>query len=427
MIKIKSLRNITWRSILDGKKVANLLFVFFMSLNILPIININRTHTDKTLSVIATMSMFFLIIYVLAKVRREQSLSRNGIFLLTGIVALQLASILHSVFSVKPMDIDPLNLFTPVANILVFFALIGKTKFSPKNFLYFNNLVIIFALIACAYNLIINFNDILLIKNLENPYQYTFSSFFENRNQFGLMLTLSLLLLFTNWMSDTKRKNKIIYIVPFTILAFNLLLTLSRGAYAFLIIFFVAYFVISRGFIGLIKIILLIVLFSTLITAIFGTNFVRENIIRESRGTSGRSEVHDYGVRYYLMNDLVFGSGFSAPAETLKTKYEVAHFHSTYLTLLITGGAIQMLFYFLFLLFSISNIMKLRKYNKNFFVYALSLLVSYLSYSLMETLLPFQLSPNNFLLNVILFIIPLYVLNYYVSLPKNRIQRSTIY
>ena len=61
-------------------------------------------------------------------------------------------------------------------------------------------------MLACAYNIISNAENILLISNITNSYHVDFKSFFVNRNQFGSFLMVSLIAQFYLWHFNEVKK-----------------------------------------------------------------------------------------------------------------------------------------------------------------------------------------------------------------------------
>ena len=396
-----------------NKRLVYLLFSFFVCLNIFPILKLSKNYPDVVINTASFLFLVILLVIVSFISYRKKLFSRKGLLMLMGSCALMLALATYAAVNTATVEFSLINYLTVPIAIVIFLVILGNTRLSKEDFLSFNSMVIAYTLVACIYNFIINYKNIFLIKSITSSYEYSFSSFYDNRNTFGLLLAITLGMALYSWGAAKSELVKFIYIIAGFIFAFSLFLTQSRAAILFFFMFAIVYYLLRDGMRGLVKAALAIISLIVITTTILGTSYVSDNLIRENSGSSGRGELSAYGLDVYSSSNVLFGAGFGRPTKNLIAKYELSSFHSNYITILVSGGIIQAIFYLSLLIFVSSNILMLKLYDKKLYAFSAAILVSYLVYSSIETVMPFQLYSNNYLISVLVIYMPSYILNSY--------------
>jgi O-antigen ligase len=407
-----------------NKRLVYLFFSFFVCLNIFPILKLSKNYPDVIINTASFLFLVILLVIVSFISYRKKLFSRKGVLMLIGSCALMLALATYAAVNTATVEFSLINYLTVPITIVIFLAILGNTKLSKEDFLSFNSMVIAYTLVACIYNFIINYKNILVIKSITSSYEYSFSSFYDNRNTFGLLLAISLALALYSWGAAKSKLAKFIYIIAGFIFAFSLFLTQSRGAILFFFLFAIVYYLLREGMRGLLKAAIAIVSLIAITTTILGTSYVSDNLIRENSGSSGRDQLSAYGLEIYSSSNILFGAGFGKPTQKLIEKYELSHFHSNYITILVTGGIIQAIFYISLLLYIVSNALMLKYYDKKLYSFVAAFMLGYLVYGTIETVMPFQLYSNNYLVSALVMYMPIYILNSYkapaISLESTR-------
>ena len=131
---------------------------------------------------------------------------------------------------------DYINLTAKTVNYFLLFGIMLNIKTTKENIIYFMKYMIIFAIIACLYNIVKNWTLILNLTNITSSYQVDLKSFFPNRNQFGMFLFIAIVA--NNYRTLVSKKNSAYYMVNF-LLIMNLMMTMSRGAILAVLIFYI--------------------------------------------------------------------------------------------------------------------------------------------------------------------------------------------
>ncbi len=313
----------------------------------------------------------------------------------------------------------------PVLSILLFLVFNKDNyKNSIYNLLYFCKFITIFNLYACIYNLFVNFNQFYKLFNLKSSYDFNLTSFFDNRNVFGLFLVFGIIANVILIMLGKKSQLKV-WVVSLTIILFNLIFTFSRASILCVLTFFVLLFIFNKNIrkkilsnknylFVLLGIILLVFLIP------FTRNFVFDNIIRLDSGLTNRDKVFKYCFEYLLTNNWIFGNGFVKPYIEFNKQFNYIGFHSTYFTILICQGIVGFVFFVLLILFSINNSIKIKKnYNDKIGSICLAIIFSYLVYSFFESRILFNPEYLDLIVSIFVVLVPFYSLRYFQSKENN--------
>lgn len=307
---------------------------------------------------------------------------------------------------------DLINVFAKAITLFLFFSL-PKNIYLKKDILSkFYFYMIIFGLIACGYNIIINFNYIVNFFSISSSYELALKSFFSNRNQFGSFLFIELTLVET-YRKKTKM-NKNILLTISLIFIINLILTMSRGALLATVVFYMYVFFMNKGKYTL-KFLSGIVVSSFLLMILRSQNFlftfVRNMIIRPESGTTGRSDIWSIGLSVLVENNIFTGLGLNTALREAKSKgLLLEQFHSFYIEVLLSGGIFELMFVFGTIIFVILYVKKstLVRQEKSI-IYGR--LIGFLSLGFFESVGLFSIGYVDIFFSIFLITLPILVVN----------------
>ncbi len=227
--------------------------------------------------------------------------------------------------------------------------------------------LLFFSIIACIYNLVFNFTEIISIRYITSGYELNLKSFFVNRNQFGSFLFISIV---AHYYLLSGKKVQVLNIFIFALQITNLTLTMSRGAILASAIFFIILYLQHLKNIRVITSI--IILISLMIFVILLSNkimdFISDNILRLDAGVTGRSEIWEMGLTVLAQNNIINGVGYFTGVELAKAQgFQFQEFHSLYIDTLVNGGIIELAFLMTLLIYIFKRCIKKcydREYKK---------------------------------------------------------------
>ena len=246
-----------------------------------------------------------------------------------------------------------INLCLFVFNFVIFYVLMRLNKFDKINIKLFFQFCVFNILMAACYNVLINFNDIPRIFSSVKAYQYSFSSFFTNRNTFAAYLTLGIVLYAFIILWTTKKYFKVLRVLACIFILFNLLITLSRTSILGLIIFLLVCFIFTKKITvkKKIKVLILGFLVILLISSIAtDEGFIKSKLIRKNIGNTGRTTI--WLTAMLLPNrffEILFGFGSGFSNSYLMQKSEHSSFHNAFLQIYASGGILVLSIYLLFI------------------------------------------------------------------------------
>jgi O-antigen ligase len=238
-------------------------------------------------------------------------------------------------------------------------------KTTKENIIHFMKYMIIFAIIACLYNIVKNWTLILNLINITSSYQVDLKSFFPNRNQFGMFLFIAIVA--NNYRTLVSKKNSAYYMVNF-LLIMNLMMTMSRGAILALLIFYIILYIQQLK--SKKTLISLIIILSTVITVIFSNSqlrdFIVRNVVRADAGVAGRLDVWKMGVNVYSKSNLLSGVGFHTGIDIAKAAgFRFDQFHNFFIDILVSGGLIELMFMVITILYVYRRVM-IKCWDRNY-------------------------------------------------------------
>lgn len=404
-------------------KEANLLPILLfivVLINYIPIIKVN--FLTKTSNAIGTKAMaislgiecVILLLYYFRKIKLKKEMFINFVIL----VGITICSLVVQIINYKSGNyniLDFANIACKFINIFLLYIIIMGLEIKEKYINWFMGLIVIMGLVACIYNMIFYYNDILanlgLIENVKTI--YSCKSFFPQKNPFAFFLFSSIISTIFLLQKDSKFITKLILFLLLGIFGFNLVLTFSRTGTAITIMFLGLFFLFTNKINWKVKLILIIL---GVVGICFGYSYVKENnpklldkILRlESVKTfTGRTIFWDLSKEMLEESpaNMILGVG-RFKAVKLIEKYKVTQFHNTYVEFLVSGGIVELV-YFLSIYVMVSIKVLKSKMEKKYKSIYIPMIVSFLAYMYFESLGRFSIGWSDTMCMIFFITIPL--------------------
>ncbi|MCQ4635290.1 O-antigen ligase family protein [Anaerovorax odorimutans] len=347
--------------------------------------------------------------------------------------------------SVSPNVKEIINIFTLSINGYIIILANNYSLNETKLLSFMRNFVDI-AIIACIYNIMLHFGDILSVLSGTNKEYLQIDSFFTNRNLFGAFLVFSIIaLLIAKDIQQLNRDNWVL-----CLFVFNLLLTMSRSAIGtFIIVVTVKYIyeIVSkeytiketvtkcsielkymiggiasvffkRIFAGILILILLVASISSeRIVSDKSDKSLGENLIRaEDIGSvAGRTVIWKEGLKIWNTHRIL-GVGRFGAIERLHNSREdckkFTQFHNAYIEVLASHGILGLMIYLFLFLWILRKIYRSRmpiKQKGIFYAMYISMGIQ----SLFETRIRFSMGFVDTFSMFFLVVIPILYINNY--------------
>ena len=316
--------------------------------------------------------------------------------------------ILNSYLGIQYNNLDFINILSRAINFALFFGVIYMCVTNEKQIIIFLKYLLNLTMLACAYNIISNAENILLISNITNSYHVDFKSFFVNRNQFGSFLMVSLIAQFYLWHFNEVKKIdylKLLFIIV------NIILTLSRGAFITTIVFLAVYFFINRGRRSLYLFLsCLLVLFLFIVMTNVDLNNIFEKLIRVESGYSGRIGIWQMGIDVANIN-LISGVGYFTGLEIAQFKgFVFDQFHSIYIDSLVSGGFLELTMLVFLLVFMLVKVIS-SNLDRNLKSIYISSLIGVMFLGVFESVSFFSIGFVDSLYTIFFISLPLLLMN----------------
>lgn len=341
--------------------------------NIVPVVLVNFGQSEGVQTPTAWIIAAFLaqaaILVASIRVRLIVVNARTGLFVLSSLILLAIGMRLIGSLDTGSLNaLDFVGLVVRWLNIIYLFLVCTRLAIDEKALIKFMKWIVWIGVIACAYNLVFNFADIMNVSDLTNSYQANFKSFFANRNQFAIFLAM--MIIASLYVLKSMEYKSRLYKLFFVIATVSLLLTFSRTAIAavglFLILvahwelrtrFFKKYLALTASIV-----MVLILLSLPMVQNLVNTLIVREDSISD---VSGRGEIWQMGLSLVPGRDIVFGVGeFSGLERAERNGFEFTQFHSFYVDSLVLGGVFWLLLMVGILLVVVMRVRKGMRYSK---------------------------------------------------------------
>lgn len=338
------------------------------------------------------------------------------LFLLNNIMAL-----IYSYFKFGAVDYNEyLFIISSTINILLFILSLEKVTVSNNELIVFLKKICFIGLFAAILNILLNYKSIINLRFINNSYSVSFSSFFPNRNQFGLFMLIEIIAL--SLLSAYNYKKK--YFIYFVIFGLNLILTMSRNSILGLAVYismciyykFLKYKIkMSRNKLLLFAGICIFTIYigikvagSEKIIGMINTMFIRIDTLETG---SGRFSVWKHGINIANKYNFLFGVGRYKALELNKLLFNdnLEYFHSLYIEKYATNGLIGLLILFYLIKYvwkKVSNCSNL-KYK----IILKSTLISFYVFSVFETTTRFSIGYADSVFLIFFFTIPILISN----------------
>ncbi len=278
---------------------------------------------------------------------------------------------------------------------------------------FFCNAFIYLTLYAVVYNLFVYPTAVFNFLSVANPYSDMMSSFFDNKQTFGMFLFVALIAATWQYLLTKKRK----YLVFTFIFLLNMFICLSRTALVACSVYIVAVCVLmvftdrslSRFFITVLVIgVVLVCLVPQL------RHFV-QNVLFDTEDTmNARTNIWESAFKALQGNRLWIGYGEGKAALALKPVLGYgANTHNGIVQVLMTGGVLKLSLYALVLFYAIYCSLAFRKYNKTLAFLCLATIVSVFIYSMGEALVWLDTSAPCIVASILCIAFPIRIKAYY--------------
>lgn len=291
----------------------------------------------------------------------------------------------------------------PVLFSILFFLCLSKVKLGIKSVEKVLLVILLVSLISSFYSLLFDMDQIKLLTHARSSYELDIKSFFFNRNVFGFISGVGLLLSFYFYTRIKKRR----YILFAIVLSLSLLTSMSRGAIIFVaIVLSLTFFYKNRKSpfkIAVISSIAIIILF-----CIAQISIIQNNFIRADGGDTGRSSLRTEGIKYFLNSggSLLLGSGQDAIRHIEQRSFGHSSFHNIYIETLVTQGIMGLIAILLIAMYIFKNIKYIRRKDPQLGVFLHSFTVAYFVYAFFESLPLFYGTSNSVIVSYITVLIP---------------------
>ena len=299
---------------------------------------------------------------------------------------------------------DLINALVRFASVTVFFVFPYYGRLSDTGMRKFMSALVLLGLVACVYNMIVNFQGLMSITSIRNPYEVHFSSFFLNRNNFGQFLLFAIMA--NTFLLVTNRTTRYI-LANYGILLINLFATLSRTAILSVFIFLLMFsFIRSKKKSLLVICAILVVLLGLVFFEVSQHNsgFIRNMMLRPQAGTTGRTRLWQEGLRILDQTSWILGTGYLTGRDLLVSGTQ---FHNFFIEALVGGGTTELLIFLVFFgLFFGSVRRRICKFNKVVGAFYTAAYISVFAYALFESASFFSMGFVDSIFTIFLITVP---------------------
>ncbi len=303
--------------------------------------------SGRSLEVLVTIAWISQMVALVSLLMgRRVPVLREGLVLAGLFVVFQSLTALSVLLSDRELDTrDFVSLVARAITMLIILAVFPMIRVRMERLAVFLGGFLVFALLACLYNLIANWGMLTMITSVASTYQLEFRSFFPNRNQFGAVLFLSLVahaLLVVIRRRGLRLWNVLAIVAQFV----SLVLTFSRGALLAALVFALV-LLVPRVARTAWRTFFLIAASATIIGFVAANySLVAEvllYILRPEVGASGRVEIWRTGLTIWGDHNVLLGTGLFTGIQAASSEgFAFDQFHSLYIDTLVDGGILQL-------------------------------------------------------------------------------------
>lgn len=371
--------------------------------------------------------MIQTILLSICKIENKIKLTYKEFVFICIIVFIEILSNLLTILLFDNYNLNEILVIVSVTTNIYFLIVCMKHyKIELKELYVFFYKLVKIGIIACIFNLFLNYKQILNLSVLNNSYEAQFSSFFANRNTFGILMLICIIS--NQYLIEEKYNKKcIIYQLLFVI---NIILTMARTSILGFVLFYILYLFFSyikyHKKITKYKFFYLIIAFVVLIACTFkvittptlfnkiDTLFLRTNSVKSG---TGRTDVWMNGLNICIQYNLLFGVGRYKALELNETIFnsDLPYFHSIYIETLATYGICGLIV----LIYGVKNIFKkIRKSEFKYNLITISAMYSFLFISIFESTTRFSIGYADTVSLIYFFSIPILIGNVYDKLKE---------
>ena len=339
---------------------------------------------------LATFGLLFVMI--VSDIRKSKLMVNKNDAILFAIMLLgEVAGFMYSFFSSNIFNIFFYRIIEFIECFYLLYMCAKKEKnFEEDKFERILKLIIGITFISSLYAMLFQFNGNLFKMSSNNNFRMDniYQSFLGHRNQFGITLVAGIFSCMYFIINDKHKRNMLLLLIFFST---NLIFTYSRASYVALLCFAFWYFVMGKKNLK-IKLITCISIFiiGGIGIALYNSNynmryFIDQYMIRSDSGMTGREVLWNEAVSYLNFPTCFFGRGWGISRILLQddTIGRGVGFHNMYLTDLITGGIILILFFFI-LIFNVLKSLKSKNIDRKMINYFQACIFAFLVYSFFE-------------------------------------------
>lgn len=410
------------KKIIDKIKKFNITDWLFLCIiiNLLPVILLEEFDiTSRIYSALVAFGYLIQTIIMLIVIKDKiKEITKKEIRLFILFFGLQILGQGFNLVFLNSFHIkDLINLSCVVVNIFIFIIAINHFNVEKQQIQSLFKKMIILGVIASIYNIIKNGVDFTTILSLRSSHSVSFSSFFPNRNQFGIFMLITILC--NSYLISLKRtkSNTLIQIL----FIFNAIMTMSRNCIMGILVLYAfrIYFALKNRKTKKItkkQIVITIVILSVLIVssiALLNNDKIFDTLNRlffrlENLKTgSGRFKVWNNSIHMCLNNNMITGVGRFRALQINQSVYNssLESFHSVYFETFATYGIVGLVGFFCLVVYILKKIFKNKDLNLK------SLLITsmfmFLILSILETLARFSMGYVDTISLIMFFTIPI--------------------
>ena len=388
-----------------GITILSVLYVILVVL--IPILGFGNKGSGTNTILKALIFITYLIVMLFQSHFRMQ-LNRTNIYILFSFLITQGFCIVFTDYSV--------NIINVVIQAAIFFALLfllPVVQGQKKEIITGIKLFVLFDFVAAIYNFILHFERYANLSFLNTVY-YDMHSFFDNKNTYGGILFVALVLLFYWYYlcdKEDKRTRKWV-IVLICVQIFAIATSMCRTAlvctFVFLFCNFFKKFTTKRFFAAPALL--------ALIGLAFAIPSVREYllyILLRVDVDTFREPIVEASWQI-VENNMLFGTGLGSWEGTLEAISGNPYSHNGFLTILMTGGAIYFLAYITLFIYGLRWALRITKVDFGFGSQVVICLITVVIYAFFESIVLCEANSSNFAFTTAALIIPRLYWNQYV-------------
>lgn len=236
--------------VLEKMTVMDILF-YCIVINILPVaflkfFGMENIYTSMVIIIYGIQVC--LMLYVFRKDVRQLRCNKRSNklkkFIIAFLIVQMLVQLCNIIFkrSVYMQDIGQIIAVT--INTVFFFYLCVNRDVTTENILDFMKKMVQLGVLSCIVN-IVHIGEMIGIFFIENPYSLSISSWFPNRNQFGIFMLICIIS--NTYVIQSMKDNIKKYLLIQILFCINLIMTLSRNSIMGLIMFTIVYLFQNRN------------------------------------------------------------------------------------------------------------------------------------------------------------------------------------